>query len=70
MTEGLAIYTIDKRNFQDPNYSFISFTQDQMAKLKPKRGQLIEKLTGRTFSKNKLKTGILYLEITVIRVNL
>ncbi len=68
ITEGLAIYTIDKRNFKDPKYIFIPFTKDQLEKLKPKVGQSMERLAEKNYNKKELESGIPYFNITSSKV--
>ena len=68
-TEGLVIYTVDKGNFKDPSYSFIPLTKEQIAKLRPQKGQLMEKLMRRTISKSKSVSVTSYLDITSSEIN-
>jgi hypothetical protein len=63
-TEGLVIYTVDKGNFKDPSYSFIPLTKEQIAKLRPQKGQLMKKHMRSTISKSKSVNVAPYLDIT------
>lgn len=55
-TVGQAIYTIDKRNFSDPSFKFIPFSESEVAILRPEVGQSIEKAMRKTFSKKDLQS--------------
>lgn len=41
--EGIAVYTIDPRNFEDASYSFIKFSPEQIGQLQSKKSQYLEK---------------------------
>ncbi|WP_217349188.1 hypothetical protein [Algoriphagus sp. A40] len=56
-TLGVAVYTIDPRNFGDPSYSFIPFSTEQIAQLQTKKGQYLGKAIRKKYTKKRLAIG-------------